>query len=193
MPDLLFSDAELAALYDAMNTGRDDYRFYMPMVMAAASVLDVGCGTGAMLLEAREAGHRGRLCGLDPAPGMLAQARRWPDIRWIRGDLSSTSLGGDFELVVMTGHAFQVFVEDDDLRLAVAAIRSLLSREGRLAFETRNPQAKAWESWDAEERPVLIGSSGARVRMSRQITSAFDGRTLSFTHTFESYTARAAG
>jgi len=35
--------------------------------MAAPSVLDVGCGTGAMLHEARQLGHVGRLCGLDPA------------------------------------------------------------------------------------------------------------------------------
>jgi len=43
-------------------------------VMGAASVLDVGCGTGSMLHAARDAGHKGRLCGLVPAPGMLAQA-----------------------------------------------------------------------------------------------------------------------
>ncbi|MFI1396091.1 hypothetical protein [Streptomyces sp. NPDC020681] len=36
----------------------------------------------------------------------------------------------------MTGHAFQVLVEDDELRTALAAVRSALTGEGRFAFET---------------------------------------------------------
>ncbi|WP_332774208.1 class I SAM-dependent DNA methyltransferase [Phenylobacterium sp.] len=186
MADLIFADAELAALYDGMNPGRDDVDFYMPMVMAAGSVLDVGCGTGAMLHDARKAGHRGRLCGLDPAPGMLAQARRRTDIEWVLGDLSSAAWAAEFDLVVMTGHAFQVFVEDEELRSALAAIRAALSDHGRFAFETRNPLIRAWEAWDSEERPAADGPDGAKVRMSRQVTAPFDGRVVSFTHTFRS-------
>lgn len=186
MPDLIFSDAELAALYDRMNPGRDDYDFYMPMVMAAGSVLDVGCGTGSMLHDARKAGHQGRLCGLDPAPGMLAQACLRADIDWILGDLSALGGAGDFDLVVMTGHAFQVFLTDDDLRAALAAIRAALRPGGRFAFETRNPLARAWETWDAEERPAVGGPDGSQVRMSRRVTTPFDGRLVSFTHTFRS-------
>ena len=186
MADLIFADAELAALYDRMNLGRADFDFYMPMVMAAASVLDVGCGTGSMLHEARTAGHTGRLCGLDPAPGMLAQAARHTDIEWILGDLSSVPSVEEFDLVVMTGHAFQVFVEDSDLRAALSAIRATLSDNSHFAFETRNPSARAWETWDNEERPLVTGPDGGQVRMARRVIAPFDGRVLSFTHTFQS-------
>jgi hypothetical protein len=43
MPDYLFEDHELAALYDlfAPNEGRGDFEFYLPLVMSADSVLDV--------------------------------------------------------------------------------------------------------------------------------------------------------
>ena len=80
MADFQFSDARLAALYDAFSPwdDRGDFGFYLPLVMSARAVLDVGCGTGALLHAARQAGHTGRLCGLDPAAGMLAQARRTP-------------------------------------------------------------------------------------------------------------------
>src|ERR1700691_1398150 len=147
MPDRLFSDARLAALYDLFCASRNDLDFYLNLAMTARSVLDVGCGTGALLHRARESGHTGRLCGLDPAPGMLEQARKRSDIEWILGDLASVSFDREFDLVVMSGHAFQVFVEDDDLRFSLAAIRSALTDDGRFAFETRNPVVREWERW----------------------------------------------
>src|SRR5437868_1598763 len=100
------------------------------MVMSAQAVLDVGCGTGALLRAAREAGHAGRLCGLDPADGMLQQARRRSDIEWILGDLTTVGWDEEFELVVMTGHAFQVFLGDDEIRTSLAVIRSVLIEDG---------------------------------------------------------------
>jgi len=92
------------------------------MIMAAESVLDVGCGTGSLLHWARESGHEGRLVGLDPAEGMLAQARRRDDVEWVLGDLSTVSWEDEFDFAVMTGHAFQVLLTDDELRTAFAAI-----------------------------------------------------------------------
>ncbi len=61
MVDRLFSESQLAALYDGFCAGRDDFDFYLPLVMSAQSALDVGCGTGALLHAARRPGHRGRL------------------------------------------------------------------------------------------------------------------------------------
>ena len=90
MVDRLFAEPWLAELYDLWSPGeqREDFGFYLPMVMSAPRVLDVGCGTGELLGMARRAGHGGRLCGLDPADAMLAQARRRPDIQWVLGDLA---------------------------------------------------------------------------------------------------------
>ena len=45
-------------------------------------MLDVGCGTEALLHRARQAGHAGRLCGVDPDPASLGAARRRTDIQW---------------------------------------------------------------------------------------------------------------
>jgi 2-polyprenyl-3-methyl-5-hydroxy-6-metoxy-1,4-benzoquinol methylase len=54
MPDRLFSDSRLAALYDLFTARRSDLDFYLGFVMSAASVLDVGCGIGALLHRAGE-------------------------------------------------------------------------------------------------------------------------------------------
>jgi SAM-dependent methyltransferase len=185
MPDRYFSDIQLAALYDLFCGSRQDFDFYLPLVMSAASVLDVGCGTGALLHRARDAGHKGRLCGLDPAPGMVAQARKRSDIEWVLGDLISVQWNREFDLIVMTGHAFQVFLEDDDLRAALKAIRSALTDRGRFAFETRNPLAREWERWTPNRAGKVTDSDGVAVRLAREV-HAVEGDRVSFSHTFTS-------
>jgi ubiquinone/menaquinone biosynthesis C-methylase UbiE len=61
--------------------------------MTAHAVLDVGCGTGALLHGARAHGHRGRLCGIDPTDAPLEIARGRPDIEWILGHIVSANFG----------------------------------------------------------------------------------------------------
>jgi SAM-dependent methyltransferase len=186
--DHLFADPGLAALYDVLHPWeqRDDLTFYLELVMGAEAVLDVGCGTGALLHRARESGHSGWLCGLDPAEGMLAQARRRSDIEWIRGDLAGARWDREFDLVVMTGHAFQVLLSDDEIHAALTSVRSALARDGRFAFETRNPVARAWESWTPDNVSQAIDTTGALVRMEDRVDPEVTGDLVSFTTTFTS-------
>ena len=185
MVDRLFSEPRLTELYDAFCAGRPDFAFYLPLVMSAKSVLDVGCGTGELLRLARQAGHPGRLCGLDPAEAMLQVARQWPDVEWAHGDLAAVDWCSEFDLVVMTGHAFQVLVQDDQLRTSLAAIRSALTGDGLFVFETRNPPARGWEAW-IPDNAVEIVHNGRLVRMEHQVDTPIVGDTVSFTTTFTS-------
>lgn len=186
MADRLFTDPYLAGVYDAWHprSVRCDYDFYLPRIMSAEAVLDAGCGTGTLLCEARDAGHAGRLCGMDPAPGMLERARRRPDIEWALGDLGSAPWTGEFDLVVMTGHAFQAIVTDGELVASVKAVRRSLVAGGRFAFETRNLGARAWERWRPEDAVTVAGPDGEDVRITTEVVVPFDGRSVTFTHTF---------
>lgn len=189
MVDEQFSDSRLAALYDLFFPwdARTDFAFYMPLVMSARSVLDVGCGTGALLHGARENGHTGRLCGLDPAAGMLEVARARPDVEWILGDLATVpGWDGEFDLVVMTGHAFQVLLGDDELRAALTAVASALSDEGGFVFETRNPLLRGWEDWHVRYSGEVVDSAGAVVRCATDVDAPVQGDLVSFTHTYSS-------
>jgi SAM-dependent methyltransferase len=186
--DRLFTEPRLAELYDLWAPGdrREDVGFYLSLILAADAVLDVGCGTGELLRLARQAGHTGRLCGLDPAEGMLRQARQRSDIEWYRGEAASAAWDQEFDLIVMTGHAFQVLVGDDELRASLTAICSALTGGGRFAFETRNPLVRGWESWTPDNAVEVTGPGGAVVRMAHQVDPLAGDGTVSFTTTFTS-------
>jgi SAM-dependent methyltransferase len=157
-----------AAWYDVLNPWGPSDDFYLGLVMSADRVLDVGCGTGRLLHRARDAGHSGRLCGLDPDPAMLDQARVRTDIEWVLADAASAVWDRDFDLAVMASHAFQVFVEDDQLRESLSAIRAALVDGGRFAFETRHPRARAWERWNTSFEMRNPGGDVARVEYEVQ-------------------------
>jgi ubiquinone/menaquinone biosynthesis C-methylase UbiE len=157
--DEAYTDAELARLYDAENPWHPMDDFYQRLDLAAASVLDVGCGTGTRLARTREAGHRGRLVGVDPAEAMLAVARaKSRAVEWMRGDAQTLDLGERFALVTMTGHAFQLLLDDAAIRAALTSFRRSLEPRGLLAFETRNPAAHPWQSWTREETRLVIAA-----------------------------------
>ena len=186
MVDRLFANYRLAALYDLFYPHRADFQFYLPLIMSSASVLDVGCGTGALLREARQSGHAGRLCGLDPAEGMLAQARKRSDIEWVLGEMTSVRWQQEFDLVVMTGHAFQVLIDDGDIKALLDATHTALTGAGRFVFETRNPSFQAWKNWTPANTIEAIDETGAIVRMANQVDLPEDGGIVSFTTTYTS-------
>jgi SAM-dependent methyltransferase len=174
----VYSDADTAALYDVLNPWdpdqRPEDRFYFPLVMGVESVLDVGCGTGAMLKLARERGHRGRLVGLDPDPAALDRARRRHDVEWLEGVAADAKRGADFELVTMTGHAFQNLLTDHDVRASLSAIHGALRRGGRFVFETRHPGAQAWKGWTSsnpDDVAEVVDDAGRALRYWHDVDS----------------------
>ena len=83
---------------------------------------------------------------------------------------------------------FRSSLKDDELRTSLAAIGLALTSNGRFAFETRNPLARAWEGWTPENAVEVIDAEGATVRIATEVETPFDGRIVSFTHSFTSPT-----
>lgn len=182
----MFSADDEAALYDLLNpwdpARSPGDRFYADLLMAADSVLDVGCGTGMTLHHARAQGHPGRLVGLDPDAASLRRARRRTDIEWLDGRATDAPPGTDFDLAIMTGHAFQCLLTDDDIRDSLAAVRAALRPGGRFVFETRHPQARAWESWTPAHAVDITHPALGALRVWHTVDSVTP-ETVTFTST----------
>lgn len=171
----MYSDDDVAALYDRLNPWEPSDDFYLSYVLEAGSVLDVGCGTGRLLHRAREAGHGGRLCGIDPDPASLARARRRADVEWVEGRAADMTWEREFDLAVMASNVFQVFVTDDELAASLAATRSALVDGGRLVFGTRNPRVRAWEGWTPASPIDVVDHHGRELRVVYQVESVAGG------------------
>lgn len=180
-----YEDSKMAELYDHLCEGRADLGFYLPLMVEADSVLDIGCGTGHFLHQVREAGHQGRLCGIDPAASMLELARSRSDIEWKQGVVTEDSFDNEFELAIMTGHAFQFLVTDSEIAETFRAVYQALQPGGRFVFETRNPAARAWERWSEDYATRAINAQGEEVTVTHELDSIV-GDVVTFTETFSS-------
>ena len=172
MPDEIFAHPTLAAIYDDLDGERDDLDLYVAIVdeLGARSVLDVGCGTGALACRLAQLGIS--VTAVDPADASLRIARHKPGadgVRWILGDATTVERVG-VDLVTMTGNVAQVFLGDDWLA-TLRSVRGALTAGGHLVFETRDPAAVAWQSWTPERsartRPTSLGPVESWVQTTR--------------------------
>lgn len=110
MPCPAYTDPRLAACYDAANPPEAHYPYYLALAGdEPKAILDMGCGTGRLAVALAEKGHR--VTGADPSGGMMKVARGRPGaerVRWIDSDAASLALETRFDLIIMTGHVFQV-------------------------------------------------------------------------------------
>ena len=153
-----YQNAEIAQIYDLANPPGPDAGFYISFAgPRSRTILDLGCGTGTLCCSLAERGHR--VTGVDPSPAMLAVARKKPDaekVEWVESRAQDYRSQLRFDLIVMTGHAFQIFLTDDDALAALATMRMHLKDDGKIAFETRNARL----DWAAEwaSRPPVVGN-----------------------------------
>lgn len=190
MADELFENPRLAELYDPLDPDRSDLDAYESMVdeFGASSVLDIGCGTGTF--ACRLAAKSVEVIGLEPASASLnvAKTKQWSDrVRWIHGtaiDLPAIKV----DLVTMTANVAQVFLTDEEWKETLLAIRNVLRPEGKLVFETRKPEAKAWLKWNKENSYERVNIPGYGIVESWDEVTDVQGSLVTFqsTNVFES-------
>ena len=151
--DAHYVDPRLVALYDRDNPRGKDTDFYLALAEEthARRIVDLGCGTGLLTCELASAGRQ--VIGVDPSAAMLAIAKEKPgagQVQWVEG--TSANMGNqEADLAIMTGNVAQVFLDDTEWDTTLHALFETLRPGGYLAFESRNPEARAWETWVREK------------------------------------------
>lgn len=104
------------------------------------AVLDVGIGTGLLARQALHIlGGGASLVGVDPSPGMMAEARL-PGIRLLEGRAESLPVADASADFIMMGYALRHI---DDVDAALAEFRRVLRPGGRLLIlEITRPQRR---------------------------------------------------
>jgi SAM-dependent methyltransferase len=167
-------------------------------VEPGTSVLDIACGTGAMTRAvARRVGDRGRVTGIDLAPGMLAIARdRVPDeaaapIQYMQGEADQLPIGAEtFDLVSVSKACSSSLtaterVERRALRLRPADERR--SRPGaRPIRRARGPRSWKLSAYTSAMKPergcTPHSASGTRTSFARSSRRGVQPRASLATH-----------
>lgn len=192
MPDKHYQHPQLVDVYDFDSPWSVDRDFYFNLAGAQPlHILDLGCGTGILSLAYANAGHR--VTGVDPAGEMLRRAREKENsqaVEWIQCEAQNFSSDKRFDLIIMTGHAFQVLLTDTDILSTLNVMRKHLTPAGRIAFESRNPAIDWTRDWNYR---VSLGLPNGRVIETRRLIEMVnDPMSFELVYEFEDETLVSA-
>ncbi|RIK81799.1 class I SAM-dependent methyltransferase [candidate division KSB1 bacterium] len=177
--------AFIADLYDYVvpYRTRPDVDFYVQAAQASGgSVLEVGCGTGRILLPTARAGVD--LVGLDLSPHMLQVCQKRlldePEtvqsrVRLIQADMRGFDLAQTFKLVTLPFRPFQHLTTVADQLSCLKSIHRHLAEDGRMILDLFNPSYEALVrdnlGQEFGDEPEFISADGRRVVRRHKIVS----------------------
>jgi len=178
-----YTDPLLIDLYDLQNTGVDDYYFYEQCIgIEPMRIADIGCGTGVFAIRLANLGHM--VTAIEPASEMLKvaltrQGSCSHNVQWLQGVAKQLPIDIHLDVAVMTGHAFQCLLTDEDVQETLRALHDRLYPGGRMMFESRNPESEPWLRWVPEHSRKIIPLNDDLVEIYHE-TKGINGELLSF-------------
>ena len=173
---------DFGLLYDSVPIyqARPDVAFYVgEAVRSGGAVLEVGCGTGRILLPIARAGCT--VTGLDASSSMLERCRERlgaePEevqarVALHHGDARDFDVGRQFGLVTAPFRVVQHLVTIGDQLAFLASVARHLEPGGRLVFDVFNPNFAALLAADGtehEDTPEQALPDGRRFRRSARV------------------------
>jgi SAM-dependent methyltransferase len=175
----------VAELYDQVvpYSTRPDIDFFVEAAQEAGGpVLEVGCGTGRILIPTAQAGVE--ITGLDLSPHMLrvcqerVQAETEPirsRIRLVQADMRNFDLGQVFNLATLPFRPFQHLTSVEDQISCLRSIHRHLVEGGRVILDLFNPSLERLVSDDLGQEygdePEFTTPDGRRVVRHHKIVS----------------------
>ena len=184
----------IAELYDHVVPYRDrpDVGFFMEAANESGEpVLEVGCGTGRVLIPTARAGIE--ITGLDLSPDMLEVCRgkltAEPEevrarVRLVEGDMRQFELGRTFRLVTLPFRPFQHLTTVEDQLACLGCIRHHLAQDGRLILDVFNPRLESLVQTsfgeELSEEPEFSMPDGRKVIRRHKIVSRDEQNQINY-------------
>jgi len=175
----------IAELYDYVvpYRNRPDVAFFVEAAKESGGpVLEVGCGTGRVLIPTAQAGVE--IVGLDLSPHMLEVCRGRlkaeseevrSRVQLVQGDMRQFELSRTFRLVTLPFRPFQHLTTVEDQLACLGCICRHLAEAGRLILDVFNPslESLARQNFGEEisEEPEFSMPDGRRVIRRHKIVS----------------------
>lgn len=175
----------VAELYDHIGPyrNRPDLTFYKDMARGTGGpVLELGCGTGRVLLPLARAGFD--IVGLDLSPHMLDICQSKVEreskhlkgqVELIQGDMRDFNFKQHFNLVITPFRTFQHLLDVDDQMQCLRAVHNHLSKDGRFVLDIFNPAVERLAEDNLgevfSEDPPFQMPDGRRVIRKHKITA----------------------
>ncbi len=184
MNDIYDSIPDFGALYDAVPVygTRGDVRFYAEeAAKTKGAVLEIGCGSGRVLLPAARQGST--ITGLDPSREMLKRleakladepANVRTRVTLTEGDARRFDLGRTFALITAPFRVFQHMVSVEDQLAVLASVARHLAPGGRFVFDVFNPNFSVMtldRTAESEDTPEFALPDGRRMRRAARIAN----------------------
>jgi SAM-dependent methyltransferase len=198
--------ALIADLYDHVGLYRDrpDVSFFVDAAReAGGAVLELGCGTGRVLIPTARAGIE--IVGLDLSRHMLevcrARLAAEPEpvrsrVTLVEADMRGFGLGREFTLATLPFRPFQHLLTVEDQLACLGAIRRHLAPGGRLILDLFNPSldylANARLGEEHGDEPEFRTPDGRRV-YRRMRTTGCDRASQVNQHELIYYVTHADG
>jgi SAM-dependent methyltransferase len=181
---------DYAAYYDQLagNAGSktDDIDYYCSLSCYGPSVLEIGCGTGRLLVELQQVFDF--VVGVDASKDMLSKAREktvsFSNVELVRQDAVVGLPQGPFSVVIVPWFALNYICEPSDIEAIIRNIHASLTPGGFVCFDIFFPKVLrsnfCGDIWSETKSFKLSNGQMIYRKDERKVIDRIEFRTQSF-------------